>query len=309
VSGAKRAADFNVVWGEAGKIDKVEDVTHKVTVPFAADHLGGTWGILNQTAATAAGSFDARPELTLTDFGCVEPLKSYGSVQAVMGPCTAAAPYALSETAIPGPIAHFSPTLADAKTFPAAAGLGFAMYLAGDLFMFELPPGGTVPAAGTVWAMRSYIGAISGGNGDGGIEGPYKFNCCGPIVRTYSAVGTSFTVNYSVTNQVLAATDSGLKRVHTVPDPYYITSAFETTTEQKIIKFVNLPTDAIIRLYSSSGILVRVIEHHASAFGGDETWDVRNRNGQFVSSGVYFYHIEAGSARRVGRMTVVNFAQ
>jgi hypothetical protein len=28
-----------------------------------------------------------------------------------------------------------------------------------------------------------------------------------------------------------------------------------------------------------------------------------------VASGVYFYHIEAGSARKVGRMTVVNFAQ
>jgi hypothetical protein len=112
-----------------------------------------------------------------------------------------------------------------------------------------------------------------------------------------------------VINQVVAATDSGLDLVHTVPDPYYVTSAFETTTEQKIIKFVNLPTDAIIRIYSSSGILVRLIEHHSGAFGGDETWDVRNRNGQFVSSGVYFYHIEAGDARRVGRMTVVNFAQ
>jgi hypothetical protein len=32
-----------------------------------------------------------------------------------------------------------------------------------------------------------------------------------------------------------------------------------------------------------------------------------------VASGVYFYHIEAntqgGTARRVGRMTIVNFAQ
>jgi hypothetical protein len=40
---------------------------------------------------------------------------------------------------------------------------------------------------------------------------------------------------------------------------------------------------------------------------------VRNRNNQVVASGVYFYHIEAngqgGTARRVGRMTIVNFAQ
>ena len=43
-------------------------------------------------------------------------------------------------------------------------------------------------------------------------------------------------------------------------------------------------------------------------FGGECTWNVRNRNNQVVASGVYFYHIEAGDARRIGRMTVVNYA-
>jgi hypothetical protein len=38
-------------------------------------------------------------------------------------------------------------------------------------------------------------------------------------------------------------------------------------------------------------------------------WDLRNRNNQVVASGVYFYHVESGDARRVGRFTVVNFAQ
>ena len=103
------------------------------------------------------------------------------------------------------------------------------------------------------------------------------------------------------------ATD--LDRVHTVPDPYYVTSQLEQTTTSKIIKFVNLPTDAIIRIYSSSGVLVDLLEHHSATFGGAEDWNVRNRNNQVVASGVYFFHIEAGGARRVGRFTVVNFAQ
>jgi hypothetical protein len=118
---------------------------------------------------------------------------------------------------------------------------------------------------------------------------------------------------------IAAATKEGLERVHTVPDPYYVTSSFEATTTDKIIRFVNLPARAIIRIYSSSGVLVRVLEHNSerrgerdedvSVLGGQETWDVRNRNNQVVASGVYFYHIESGSARRVGRFTVVNFAQ
>jgi hypothetical protein len=89
-----------------------------------------------------------------------------------------------------------------------------------------------------------------------------------------------------------------------------VTNAFETSPSGKVIKFVNLPNQAIIRIYSTSGVLVRVIEHNSNQFGGMESWDVRNRNNQVVASGVYFYHIESTSgARRVGRMTIVNFAQ
>jgi hypothetical protein len=101
-----------------------------------------------------------------------------------------------------------------------------------------------------------------------------------------------------------------------VPDPYYVKSAYEVTTDQKLLKFVGLPDRAIIRIYSVSGVLVRMLEHDATRFdptsqsqGSEMDWDLRNRNNQVVASGVYFYHVEAGDARRVGRFTVVNFAQ
>jgi len=115
---------------------------------------------------------------------------------------------------------------------------------------------------------------------------------------------------------VVASTKNDLSRVHTVPDPYYVKSKFEASTDQKILKFVGLPQDAIIRIYSASGVLVRLLEHHGGDYsptsisqGSEIDWDLRNRNNQVVASGVYFYHVEAGDARRVGRFTVVNFAQ
>ncbi len=110
-------------------------------------------------------------------------------------------------------------------------------------------------------------------------------------------------------NQLVAPTRNDLSQVHTVPDPYYVSSKFQSTSQAKIIEFVHLPADCIIRIYSLSGVLVRQLEHHSAMFGGSETWDVLNRNRQVVASGVYFYHIEAGDARRVGRFTVVNFAE
>lgn len=64
---------------------------------------------------------------------------------------------------------------------------------------------------------------------------------------------------------------------------------------------------ANIRIYSVSGILVDVLDHEDIAGGGESVWDVRNRNGQFVASGVYFYHVEAADgSEKVGRFTVVN---
>jgi hypothetical protein len=115
---------------------------------------------------------------------------------------------------------------------------------------------------------------------------------------------------------VAAATKNDLANVHTVPDPYYVQSKYEVSTDQKILKFVGLPQDCIIRIYTASGVLVRVLEHHAGTYssasttqGSERDWDLKNRNNQVVASGVYFWHVEAAGARKLGRFTVVNFAQ
>jgi len=303
-SGARRAADFNVYWGAGGLIDSVIDVTHNVPVPFASDHLGGTWGILNpsESATNPGGSYDGRPEFTSTDFHCVPPVNNYDTGSA---DC-AGAVFTLSQTAVPGPIVPYSPSLSAAQSAPVWSDPGFGLYLSGDIFTIGLA-GGTLPAAGTVWALRTYIGAINGGNGDAGNLGPYVYNEIAP--RSWTAVGTDIRVSWDVVNQVNKATVENLDQVHPVPDPYYVTNEFETGPDNSIIKFVNLPQKAIIRIYSASGVLVTLLEHNSDQFGGSLDWNVRNRNNQVVASGVYFYHIESGDARRVGRMTIVRFAQ
>ena len=305
LGGVQRAADFNVYWGAGGVIDSVIDVTHNVPVPFDT-MAAGSWGILNQGATAVGPGLDASATLTNADFACVEPFRTYQPGDLL---CPVGTPaYPLSNTAVPGAIGFFSGGAypPDVPIVPAASA-GFAMYISGDVFTFELT-GGALPAAGTVWALRQYTGAITGGNGAGGSEGPYAFSNPEGL-RPLTAVGTDLQASFNVSNTLAAATKSDLAAVHTVPDPYYVTSQFEQTTDTKIIKFVNLPADAIIRIYSSSGVLVSMLEHHSATNGGSEDWNVRNRNNQFVASGVYFYHIEAGDARRVGRFTVVNFAQ
>ena len=308
-SGARRAADFNVYWGSGGTIDSIIDVTHNVEVPFAANHLGGTWGIMNpsMSASNPGGSYDGRAELTNTDFHCVPPVNNYDTGTA---DC-AGALFSLTQTAVPGPIVPFSTGLAASQTAAPFIDPGFGLYLSGDIFTIGLG-GGTLPAAGTVWSLRTYIGAIENGNGAGGNYGPATFNVfpAGTVVpRSWTAVGTEIRVSFSVSQSVTGATTANLENVHPVPDPYYVTDEFESEPSTSIIEFVNLPEQAIIRIYSSSGVLVDLIEHDSDQFGGSATWNVRNRNNQVAASGVYFYHVEAGDARRVGRMTIVRFAQ
>ncbi|HXE57864.1 MAG TPA: hypothetical protein VNK43_07680 [Gemmatimonadales bacterium] len=319
LGGAARAADFNVYWGAGGAIDSVIDVTHGVPVPFDSV-FAGSWGILNQGATAAGGSVDQRPNvLTLADMGCVEPLRSYAGPQAVI-PCTSPAPFRLSRTAVLGPISFFTGgAVADQSPIsPVAPQPGFLLYVSGYEFLMQMP---ALPAAGTVWALRTYVGSINGGVGSGGDFGPYSFFA---QPRPLAVPGAVLSANFAAQNQVRPATEADLARVHTVPDPYYVTNQFERSTDTKVLKFVNLPAQAIIRIYSSSGVLVTLLEHPGAScqnvglnapgqpnnpFGGECTWNVRNRNNQVVASGVYFYHIESGDARRAGRFTVVNFAQ
>ena len=304
-----RAADFNVYWGEGGRVDSVVDVTHNVPVPFR-DDINASWGILNPSAGAAGGSIDGAPGvLTIADWGCIAPMNqspSIGVSPTGVLDCTAALPYQLSNTAFPGPSGMVSGVLSNSDEAAASPrpNPGFGFYLAGHIFMMEMP---ALPAEGTVWTMRSYTGSIEGGQGGiAGDEGPYRFVPAQfGAKRPFTAVGAEIRLTINATNARHPSTLADLDRVHTVPDPYYVSSAFEQTVDENALRFVNLPSAAVIRIYSSSGVLVDVIEHNSATSGGSASWDVRSREGELVASGVYFYHIESGDARRVGRFTVV----
>lgn len=319
----KRAADYNVYWnsGTPGLIDSVIDVTHNVEVAFDSLRMNASYGLLTAALTPTSGtgalsSYDRRAEVSNTDFGCVEPMRSSSAAggRIACGGTTAGGDgpvYYMTRQASIDPIVFFTITPSDVRT-STNTGTGFAMYIAGNTFLFQT---NTLPS-GTVWSLRDYVGAVTGGNGWGGNVGPYAYfkqDALTNIPLPFSAVGASIAVDFDLINAVRAPKYADLKKVHTVPDPYYVTNQFEQSTDNKVIKFVNLPEQAVIRIYSASGVLVNVLEHNTSTFGGELSWNVRNRNNQVVASGVYFYHIEAtqgdSKTRRVGKMTIVNFAQ
>ena len=281
-----RAADIQVYWGAPGVVDSVIDVTHNLVMPFVVgpEMLVG-WGIRNDIAASSLVQAPADGLIDQYDFGhgpCFPERPSWTS------PNCASFPYLQTATLEPvdtGPIDG------------VADGNGFAMYINGHFFIFQTA---TLPT-NTVWTLRTYMGHVTKATGSY-VFTPKPANAPLPGLRLRGTTGEGAT--FPDTIQV------SLDSVHTVPDPYYVTTSLEITPDTKLLQFVNLPTQAIIRIYSLSGILVSLIEHNDPAGGGTATWDLRNRNSQIVASGVYFYHVEtAAGQEKMGRFTIVNFAQ
>ncbi len=307
-----RAADFAVYWGPttngSAVIDSVVDVTHKATVPFSKQ-VRASWGILDDSsfvgipAVTATRTEDKKNGLlTWSDIFCVAPLNAFGiqdngkvaicadTIKADTAPLRNRAH--LSPIAITSIIDTLTPTL-------TATGNGFAFYLNGHFFLMKMA---ALPTQGTVWHARFYAGNVTGSSGSYAFVSAVR----PPAVPGLKAVG-SFTGNTFDSTHV---SDSLLASIHTVPDPYYVTNAFEQSPNSKILRFVNLPSECIIRIYSLSGILVQMIAIHDPLGGGEAQWNLRNRNNQFVASGVYFYHVETPDGKsKIGRFTIVNFAQ
>jgi len=308
-------ADFLVTWNADSSLT-VFDSTHHTTLPYSPG--GGTgWGFINLSAFTAAGvtaanlrqGGDSVPQ-TLANL-------TYNHLYATRATC--------SQRGIPcitlARKAELQALDLNHDAIADATG-GIGIMVNGEGFFMALPGG--IPAANTKWRLRQVVGRIAAATctdssgaalPDDSLKNSHMRDCngytfAGPATRASLAPGLTYKVSVQSQFAIDSVTGGSLASVHTVPDPYYVTNALEITPNTKVLKFVNMPPRAIVRIYSVSGVLVNVLTLHDPSGGGELTWNLRNRNNQFVASGVYFYHVEAPDGRtKVGRFTVVNFAQ
>ncbi len=301
-------ADITVTWGAAGAVT-VRDSTHGVDLPYKQGLQPG-YGFLDLAAMNTAGVTAA----SLNDVGFSATMAAlnfahlYTTQPACGGNVKAVACVPLRNTAVSTPI--------DINGDGTAEGNGFAFVVNGEPFFMI----GAIPAAGTIWHLKATGGATLTATCTPAIPATFyafgaqptdcsNYSYTPPPLRNPYAPGMSYKIRVTQAFAIAAAAGD-ISHVHTVPDPYYVTNSLEITANTKVLRFVNLPDRAIVRIYSSSGILVSILTHNSLGGGGEEVWNLRNRNNQFVASGVYFYHVEAPDGQtKVGRFTVVNYAQ
>lgn len=89
----------------------------------------------------------------------------------------------------------------------------------------------------------------------------------------------------------LAASRSELEKVRVVPNPYYGGHAQETSPFDRFVKFMNMPKEANIYIYSLNGNLVRQINKNDNST--TINWDLLNTDRIPVASGIYIAFIDA----------------
>ncbi len=285
IPGQYRDGRFTVTWG-SGTVT-VTDLTRGYTLPFVEypDQAYG-WGFVTQEAFGSA--FSGRGTL-------------YDEMQ--------------SDT----PVGDRTAKMVD--TLPTDNTEEFGIWLNGVLMVVRGTDGviGGMPSAGTVFTADFMFGSW---NGDQTIF--------------YQEAGPPFPGDrweFKIVPTTMNADDADLSKVRVVPNPYVATSYLDLSPNNRRIEFTNLPSRCTIRIYSLGGNLVNVLNHIGSSrqgwgdytdwdrltdneprvfegydnHGGAEPWNLRNRFGQTVSSGLYFYHVtDQRGESHTGKFYVIN---
>lgn len=94
----------------------------------------------------------------------------------------------------------------------------------------------------------------------------------------------------TVTNDNSTAKNA-LDLIRIVPNPYLAYSAYEQSQLDTRVRITNLPQKVKIKIFTLSGHLVRTLDKDDPSTVID--WNLRNRAGVPVASGVYIFHIDA----------------
>lgn len=92
--------------------------------------------------------------------------------------------------------------------------------------------------------------------------------------------------------------------VKVFPNPFKEVSGFPTSGTENFIVFSNLPAVCTIRIYTTSGELVRTLDHD-NPNSGEEVWDQLTDARQRTSPGIYFYTVDSSVGTAQGTLIII----
>jgi hypothetical protein len=97
-----------------------------------------------------------------------------------------------------------------------------------------------------------------------------------------------------------------IDEISVFPNPYLGASALERDKYQRFMRFTNLPGNISIRIFSLSGVFIRKLEKINDNSSQYLDWDLRNKDGLPVASGVYLAYLDIPNVgSRVMKLAVI----
>lgn len=165
------------------------------------------------------------------------------------------------------------------------------MYICGGYFQFR--PGPT----DTLGALLNRIGV-----GDTWYLTGDRSKGAAPFYNEFHLVSTAGYADTTTQRKL---------NVKVVPNPYIVYNSWEKNSEERRVRFTHLPDECDIRIFTTSGDLVKTIHHTGSRaspgdLGGTATWDFVNESGQLIAPGVYVFHVESKVGEFVGKLVFIH---
>lgn len=135
----------------------------------------------------------------------------------------------------------------------------------------------------------------------------------GTVIRIISAVpffdGDKFEITMAKPDLNSAENAKlQLDKVGVFPNPYFGTHALEVSKYDRYMRFINLPAKATIRIFSLAGTFIQKIDKDDN--GDFVDWDIRNKDGLPVASGMYIAYVEMPNVgTKVLKLAVIIEAQ
>jgi hypothetical protein len=123
-------------------------------------------------------------------------------------------------------------------------------------------------------------------------------------VTTYKPFGGRVRYRIETTASHLDPAQATLDQVRVVPNPYIVSSAWETSSQERRLQFNHLPPVCTIRIFTLAGEEVIRLNHNDNL--GYVFWNMRSKSDQDIAYGLYIYVIETPQGKtKTGRFLVI----
>ena len=139
--------------------------------------------------------------------------------------------------------------------------------------------GGRLPVIGESFKIESYSQLTKGDS--------YRIKVIPPVISKDKAL---------VENEI--------NKVRVVPNPFIVSAAWEQVKNSKRLRFMFLPPDCTISIFTVRGEKVKSINHADNS--GDEDWNLTNDSGVEVAFGMYIYVVQTPNGEKtVGKFAII----